>query len=272
MEFSKLDKLLIGNRVNWEVKSIVAQNSLGWVYVDNTDHPETALVFCAGQQGFYFLGREDNPHFHNHIWQTITELLQPRLREIGVDFFEYSGTSLAWDATLETIFSARDYNQSNQYVYLFPDLAQVELPLTTLEPHARVAQITPELVANESIDTSFLEAVLLEWWESLDKFFKLGSGYCIIREQKAVSLCYASFVATIREWALGVDTHPDYRGRGYAKATTTNMLRHCQAAQISPYWDCSETNTGSRRIAEGQGFSQAYSYRVYSFPLNFQAQ
>ena len=73
-EFNRAWPILDGHRVNMEIKAIVTGNSPGWVFVDQKDKPQTALVFSHGQDGFYFVGREDNPVFIEAIFPTFDAL------------------------------------------------------------------------------------------------------------------------------------------------------------------------------------------------------
>ncbi len=263
-EFDRISHLLVGARINLETRAIAAGNSPGWVLVDDSEHPQTALVFSRGQEGFYFVGEEDNPAFEAEIWPTIQTLL-PRLRIIGVNRFEYSGTSLAWDASLERLFAHENCQPSNQYVYMLPSIAEIRFPIHPKDGGFSVKAITKELLEDPGVDSSFLERILLDWWDSLATFLEFGSGYCVICQEKAVALCYTSFVADQQNWELGVDTHSDFRKRGFARTAMGEMLRECQEEGVIPYWDCMETNTPSRRLAEGFGFKVAFIYKVYCF-------
>jgi len=120
---------------------------------------------------------------------------------------------------------------------------------------------------SKEVDTSFAEDILLDWWASLDDFLTKSAGYCVISNNTVVALCYGSFRASERLWAIGVDTRKDYRRKGFAKVATREMLRLCQRRSIVPYWDCMETNLPSRRLADGFGFSLDFVYQVFWFDL-----
>ena len=108
-------------------------------------------------------------------------------------------------------------------------------------------EITEGLVFGDQIDTNFKTKTILCRSDSLADFFRLGAGYCVVLEDKAVAMCYASFVVDQHHWSIGVDTHQDYRKRGFAKAATKG---YCQVTGLAPYWDYLETNTASRKLAQ----------------------
>ncbi len=263
-ELQLIQPLLSGERVNLEVKAIAAGNSPGWALVDEKDKPQTALVFSRGQGGFYFVGRENNQHFEVALPQTIANL-QPRLAGLNIDYFEYSGTSPQWDQSLKRLFADRDYGRDTQHVYLFPGLSQHRLPAPRQGLDHQVVEITGALLNNPGIDTTYIENNLLDWWDSLDKFFEHGYGYSVACAGKAVALCYTSFVAGEKDWELGVNTQEEYRIRRYAGDAALALLRHCQQRGIKPYWDCTAENSPSRRLALSLGFSLAFTYEIYYF-------
>lgn len=265
-ELQLIEPLLGGERVNLEVKAIAAGNSPGWVFVDDKDKPQTALVFSRGQGGFYFVGRENNHRFEVALLQTIA-FLKPRLAGLDIDCFEYSGTSPQWDQSLKRLFADRDYGRDTQHVYLFPRLDQQRLPAPRQGLDHQVVEITGALMHSHGVDTAYIEKNLLDWWDSLDKFFEHGYGYSVVCAGKAVALCYTSFIAGEKDWELGVNTQEEYRIRGYAGDAALALLRHCQQRGIRPYWDCMAENTSSRRLALSLGFSLAFTYEIYYFKI-----
>lgn len=264
-EYAKIQHLLSGDQVNIEIRAIAAGNSPGWVFVDNYTQPQTALIFSSSQCGFYFLGQENNPLFIQELYSTL-ETLVPKMADLGLEYFEYSGTSLEWESRLEDLFAHKDYSKSDQHVYIYPNLATGDIPNPQEGPGYTVEEITRELLSNKDIDTTYVEKNILDWWDSRDMFFQLGAGYCVVCDNKTVATCFTSFAAG-KHWGLGVYTHPDYRQRGFAKETGIMMTRRCQAKQIQPYWDCMESNTPSWRLAKSLGFSLGYVYQVYDFKL-----
>ena len=241
-DLNKIETLLTGDRVNLEIKAIAAKNNPGWIFVDDCNNPKTALVYSHGQKGFYFVGQPDNHAFETALLQTMGDL-KPRLAGLNVDYFEYSGTSLDWENHLERLFANKDNKQFTQHVYLMPE---IQMPAWQGGRRDKVVKITGEFLDNPTIDTLFVENILKNWWDSTDKFLKKGSGYTVVCEGKAVSVCCTCFAAADKDWALGVYTHPEYQKRGYAKEAAMAVLGECRQNGVKLYWDCMEANTPSR--------------------------
>ncbi|MDH7601826.1 MAG: GNAT family N-acetyltransferase [Armatimonadota bacterium] len=55
-------------------------------------------------------------------------------------------------------------------------------------------------------------------------------------------------------WDLSIETHPDYRGRGYAKSTVSTAVKYCFAHGKLVGWGCDRDNVASLRTALSVGF------------------
>lgn len=53
---------------------------------------------------------------------------------------------------------------------------------------------------------------------------------------------------------LGINTHPAYRGRGYAKEACAACISALIEQNIVPLWSCTHTNRASDRLAKAVGF------------------
>ncbi len=107
------------------------------------------------------------------------------------------------------------------------------------------------------------------FWSSARDFETNGLGYCILKDDEVVSVCYA---AAISEQLAEVDVVTDepFRGQGLAGIVSRQFIRECLAWEIRPTWDCFAYNTGSLRLAEKLGFAEVRRYPFYSFNLPIQ--
>lgn len=56
---------------------------------------------------------------------------------------------------------------------------------------------------------------------------------------------------------VGIETHPDYRRRGFAKAVLARLTQHVEERDLTPLYFCGGHNVASRKTAEACG------YRLY---------
>jgi GNAT superfamily N-acetyltransferase len=59
-------------------------------------------------------------------------------------------------------------------------------------------------------------------------------------------------------WQIGVDTLPEYRSRGIAKATVSAVTRYVLEHGVIPYYSTLESNTASRTTAAALGYQPAW--------------
>ena len=91
-----------------------------------------------------------------------------------------------------------------------------------------------------------------ELYGSDKNFLVHGTGYALCIGAQVVSEAYASIGGGIAE--IGVITHPDYRGKGYAALIVSHLIKQCIDAQIIPEWSCNVDNRLSLNTGLKMGF------------------
>ena len=91
-------------------------------------------------------------------------------------------------------------------------------------------------------------------WDNMDDFAINGTGYCIMQDGVPAAWAFSAAVSS-RETDIGVETHENYRRRGFAFAAASAMIRDTLLRGKQPVWACHAENTGSRKLAEALGFS-----------------
>ena len=265
-DFHKIKHMLNGNMINLEIKAVVNRFNPGWIFVDNCENPKSALVWSKGIEGFYFLGEENNLEFTKYIDKYITEELANRVKKMGLDRFEFSGTSLEWDIAIEKIFCNRELDRSKQFVYKHNNLGKSLKRNKELPDGIEVRKVDAELLGSNVGNLEFVKSIIVEWWDTIEDYLNYGIGFCTIYENNIVSSCVSSFV-TNNSMESHIVTLDEYRKRGFAKIAVEEFLKYCMKNTYEPYWDCMERNSGSRAIAESLGYYKDYEYNLYSFSI-----
>lgn len=265
-QFSKISHLLNSELINLEIKSVVEGYNPGWVFVDDIREPKTAMVWSRGIEGFYFVGDASNKNFNNHINKYIKNEITPRAKILGLDYFEFSGTSLEWDKNFERIFNNQDSNKSKQFVYKNKNIENNVFNDFKLEEEYSLREINEDLLYSKQYDLKLVESAIYEWWDSLEDFIKHGIGFCILHNDIAVCSCVTSFMIS-NSMESHIKTIEKYRRKGLATRAVGEFLKYCKDNQYTPYWDCMEKNFGSRALAEKFGYNKEFEYFLYSFEL-----
>ncbi|WP_026477112.1 GNAT family N-acetyltransferase [Alkaliphilus transvaalensis] len=266
-QFFLIKPLLKGEFVNLEIKGVAAGNNPGWVFVDDIEEPKTAMIWSKGIQGFYFVGDENNQNFNHNIIDYIHTEIAPRAKKLGLEWFEFSGTSEIWDKTFERIFKDIEINKSKQFVYTNTDLNILPLDSCQLKEGYTLREVKKDLLKNKIYNLDFVESAIKEWWDSVDDFIKHGVGYYILYKDVAVCSCVTSFVAD-HQMELHIKTAEEHRKKGLATVAVKEFVKHCKKKQYILYWDCMEENIGSRVLAEKCGYSKAFEYFLYYFKFD----
>ncbi|MBH1939739.1 GNAT family N-acetyltransferase [Mobilitalea sibirica] len=266
LEFYRIKPMLIGSTVNLEIKAVANKFNPGWIFVDNYENPKSALVWSKGIEGFYFLGQETNIEFTECIDKYITEVIINRAKKVGLDRFEFSGTGVEWDQTLEKIFSNKELYKSKQFVYKYNNTEKTLIRKKDLPDGIEVKKVDKELLNSNVTNIDFVKSAILEWWNNVEDYINKGIGFCTIFDNNIVSSCISSFV-TEESMESHIVTVEKYRKRGFAKIAVEEFLRYCIKYNYEPYWDCMESNAGSRALAESLGYYKDYEYKLYSFKI-----
>lgn len=89
------------------------------------------------------------------------------------------------------------------------------------------------------------------WKET--EFLKNGYGYAAFDSERYCGTAFSAAVSS-EEIDIGVEVHPDYRGRGIAAALVQKMCAEAISQGKQPVWAHAETNTGSMHTALRCGF------------------
>ncbi len=264
-EFYKINHLLHDGRTNLEIKSVAEGFNPGWIFVDDSENPQTALVWSKGIEGFYFLGRADSLAFNAEINGFIDRTLTPRAKALGLADFEFSATSDAWDKMIPTLFNKRNLVISKQLVFA-RDASATPTHFELKDEAFTLRRVNPALLADPALDNHFLESAILEWWDSIDAFMENGIGTAIFFENQAVCTCVTSFMnPSMME--SHIQTKPSHRKKGLATCAVQAFVTDALEKGYTLYWDCMETNHGSRALAKKMNYQLQFAYPLYEFPL-----
>lgn len=248
-----------------EVIAIVRGLSSGRIFVDNTDCPKTALLWQGNNDGFFFIGEENNDIFNSNINTFIDNIIREEAKVVGLDYFECMGNNPKWNSVIEKLFEQRNLASWDQFVFT---LHHTKNLINDLEQSIEIVSIKDLIEDNSKhiINKSFVHNKLLEFWTSMDDFYNSGIGFCAILKDVIVSICLSSYVVD-NVHCVGIETLDEYRGRGYALATARAFANECKIKHYTLYWDCMKSNIPSVKLAKHLGCDLTLEYKGYYFKL-----
>ena len=103
------------------------------------------------------------------------------------------------------------------------------------------------------------------FWRAAGDFVTRGAGYAVMIGEAMASLAFSAFV-TPNQLEIGIETLPEYRGRGLAALACAALVDHCLARGVEPVWACRLDNTASHRLAESLGFAPTRRLPYFRVP------
>lgn len=260
-------KLFMGKECSIEPQGVLELNNPGWVFADDPIMPKTVLIWAQGIEGFYLAGDENNSHFIPYLNELVDEIIVPRLKNMGFDWFEVSGIHSKWNGTIEEIFKKRSLTKWKQCVLFyekkaepFPDLQQSEAFKVY-----KIEEETLKLVHLRNLN--FLTSHIKKFWGSEENFLKIGIGYYAVNQSEILGLC-CSGSASYHYHTIDIITNEKYRNKGIGTACTKMIIKEYITKGITPYWECEKENKASFHLAQKCGFTKKYEYSCYGFPLD----
>jgi len=266
-EFHRIRGLLRQEADNVEVKAIIDGINPGWVFVDDPIKPSIAMVWSAGQEGFYFVGDTQAQAFLQDLNAYIDQNLRDRALGQGLNRFEFSGDTKGWDSVFHDLFDHRGLTVSDQFIYkLKADQWKTYLKRVNTSPY-RVVAIDRDLLSRKDlVNKAFLTQEILRWWSSIDDFLDKSHGYCMLDGHTVTNYSMGNFYVD-QVMTIGIETLEAYRRQGLSQVTSELFVDRCLQEGMTVQWECMGENIASYRLAEKMGFVRTMTYTLYSFPF-----
>ena len=244
------------------INAVIEGIKPGRVLVDEAENPRTAFLW-DWKHRFYLAGYEHNAAFNNALRKLITDEILPELRtSLGLEGFYLSCSPSTWEGVLFELFEDRSLVEDRRRYYLFEGKkAGRKGPIPSGFTLRRVdAELLKDITLRNLGD---LHEEIGSEWASQEVFLRDGFGFCLVGGDEIASWCLSEFNRGDKCEA-GVYTVREHRRKGFATLTTTALLEHCAANNVTQVgWHCWESNLGSIAVAEKAGFKKIKDYPVY---------
>ncbi|WP_394405827.1 GNAT family N-acetyltransferase [Streptococcus sp. 20-1249] len=221
------------------------QGVMGEIWVDDSDNPQSALAKLGKQASFGFLAG-----------QPCLELIEFCRGEDIILVPQHEG----WRKLIEKTYgdkvkaftryatkkgTAFDRNKLEEFVTSLPEDFELQFMDEQLYKVCLTEEWSQDLVAN---------------YDDYQRYSQLGLGVVALYQGKLVAgaSSYSTYENGIE---IEIDTHPDFRRKGLAKAVAAQLIVTCLDREIYPSWDA-HTKT-SLDLAEKLGYEFSHEYRAY---------
>jgi len=100
------------------------------------------------------------------------------------------------------------------------------------------------------------------FWDSPESFERDGVAFSVFEGKRPLCVAFSAWiVAGVLE--IGIETHPDARGRGLACAACAALIRHALSRGLEPVWSTHSENRASQSLALRLGFRRTVVLPYY---------
>lgn len=218
---------------------------MGEIWVDDSDNPQSALAKLGRLASFGFLAGQPN-----------IELLESCRGEDIILVPQHQG----WSDLIEATYGSK--------AHTFTRYATKKDTQFDREQLAQLATSLPVDFELQLIDEQLYKACLAEEWsqdlvanyDDDQHYAQLGLGVAVLYQGKLVAgaSSYSTYENGIE---IEIDTHPDFRRKGLAKAVAAKLILTCLDRGLYPSWDAH--TKASLDLAEKLGYEFSHEYRAY---------
>ena len=252
-EYSRVGHLFEGRKQYTPVNAVIKGSFPGRVFVDNTAQPQTALVWAISRWAYIEGDFKNSP-----LINLIQRIIIPDSLKIKMNWFEiYASNSSEQMKKLEGCLEIFNYSWHFESVYVWDKSKYQNFRSSYSYPIGlTIEMIDIPLLPSHVYDAPFVSE---DFRSSTAVGFRLKSG------DRVVAQCRSNGFTNGNEFMIDVDTFDKRdRGKGYATAAGVALLDHCLECGLNPFWETTEDNIASQRLAEKLGFIKNETYPVYA--------
>lgn len=250
-------------------RAVVEQKIDGLIYADNSSVPTSFYVVHPYGMSLLF-GNYMNEEFNKQLIDYLTNKNNLRNR---IDWIQVYPES--WSAQLLTLLGNQLLTKKQKDDDGFPENEFVKV-----EEHTRVnfkfnIDKYADYKANYPVDrleifrTGEVEfqnmpgtVVPKFFWQNASQFISEGIGFSLSFDGELASTAFAAFIDG-HQLELGIESAPQFRGRGFAMYTCSALIDYCIENGLEPVWACRLENMGSYLLAQKLGFEPIHFHPFY---------
>lgn len=236
------------------VKSVLLQHIHGEVYADNAENPKTFLVIHPYGMGLLF-GDWTNEEFNEQLRKYALEINQQRRKTIWLQAFPNE-----WNSVLERIFAGNfgtKIQMNTRMNFDFYEEVYLNQTVTAIPENVEIRKTDKE--AFNQMKGSVVPEYL---WKDAEHFEKEGIGFSIYEDGKLATTAFSCFIHE-PFLEIGIETQPEFQGKGYAKMACSALIDYCLSQNMIPVWACRKENFKSLELAKKLGFVPTFELPFY---------
>lgn len=237
-------------------RSVVEKHISGKVFVDNPANPRTFYVIHPYGMSLLF-GDWTNTEFNRAFLDYALNIHKKRDKHEWMQAYPSN-----WDKVLSGLFGdsmiTSAENKEHKETGIIECNTRINFTFnraTYLENRSKKAPQDAKIVRSDKHIFEAMKGSVIPFYfyDSVTDFIKNGIGFSVICKDIIASTAYSAFIHD-DQLELGIETMPEFRGRGFAQWACSALIDYCLNNDYEPVWACRLENTGSYRLAQKLGF------------------
>ncbi|MEE1963902.1 GNAT family N-acetyltransferase [Allomuricauda taeanensis] len=248
-------------------EAVIEQKINGKIYVDNIEKPKTFYIIHPYGMTL-LLGDSENNEFNNPFKDYALNIDNTRRKPEWMQAYPPT-----WDSVLSELFGDRLIASSENKEQNLSGIIELNTRVNfkfdqdkfiasrkpVMDNDIKIVRTDGEVFQN--MPGSVVPAY---FWETEEDFLTKGVGFSLYYKNKLSSTAYSSCI-NASQLELGIETVPEFRGKGFAQYVCQALIDYCIEHQFEPVWACRLENTGSYKLAKKVGFVPTIELPYYQF-------
>lgn len=258
--YESLDSLLDGITINtYFARSVVQRKVKGAIFVNDIENPSTFYIRHPYGMGLLF-GNPNDDSFNSWFVEYALNRSGQRHQDEWVQ--AYPGS---WNEALKILLGSHFTLQE-----LATDKILCNTRVNFRFHEDKYRRFREDLLhradvvrMNEPMFSAMKGSVIpSRFWNSAEEFMENAVGYSLLVDGKVACTAFSAFLFP-KALELGMETLPEYRGKGYALLTCARLIDYCLENHREPIWACRLENSASYQLAQRLGFEPEITLPYY---------
>jgi RimJ/RimL family protein N-acetyltransferase len=244
--------------IHLPLQAILAGNVDAPIYVDNIQHPLTALTWTGHR--FYLAGVPGNMELITAARKIFLENYSTSAWKSGIESYIIHYPTEKWEDFVKIMLDQKyPIKMTRSYLHkLTRRIKPIDLPDGLV-----MIPVDEKILAGKWKNLDFLTEEMTSERSSVDEFIEKSFGICLADRDLIVGWCLSEY-NTGHRCEVGIAIHEDYRLRGLATKITNAFVEMANSRGIARIgWHCQASNAGSIATAIKAGFEKGDDYPVF---------
>jgi len=236
-------------------RSVIERKVSGKIYVDNVESPSTFYILHKYGMGLLF-GKSDNEIFNQQFADYAFNKTGQRKKNEWVQVYPEEWHDKLWRLFAEKLVKPSDIdNGLNRGIELNTRVNFKFNPEKYLDFKSKNIKREYQIIRTDENGFEQMKGSVIPayFWDSADDFCKNGIGFSLFYKGKIATTAFSAFKFD-HELELGMETIPEFMGKGFAQYACSALIDYCIEHNYEPIWACRLENIPSYNLAQKLGF------------------